>query len=48
MGEAGVAKALGMIGDELRVSMSLTGVQNIGEVTRDILFDRDVDRRSNV
>jgi L-lactate dehydrogenase (cytochrome) len=48
MGEAGVTKALGMIGDELRVSMSLTGVQNIGEVTRDILFDRDVDRRSNV
>lgn len=48
MGEAGVAKALSMIGDELRVSMSLTGVQNIGEVTRDILFDRDVDRRSNV
>jgi L-lactate dehydrogenase (cytochrome) len=49
MGEAGVGKALSMIGDELRVSMSLTGVQNIGEVTRDILFDRDVDRRgSNV
>ncbi|MGE0060517.1 MAG: L-lactate dehydrogenase [Xanthobacteraceae bacterium] len=48
MGEAGVAKALSMIGDELRVSMSLTGVQNIGEVTRDILFDRDADRRSNI
>jgi L-lactate dehydrogenase (cytochrome) len=48
MGEAGVAKALGMIGDELRVSMSLTGVQNIGEVTREILFDRDPDRRSNI
>jgi L-lactate dehydrogenase (cytochrome) len=48
MGEAGVAKALSMIGDELRVSMSLTGVQNIGEVTREILFDRDPDRRSNI
>ncbi|MGE0565439.1 MAG: L-lactate dehydrogenase [Pseudolabrys sp.] len=42
MGEAGVAKALSMIGDELRVSMSLTGVQNIGDVTREILFDRDI------
>ena len=48
MGEAGVTKALDLIAEELRVSMSLTGVQNIGEVTRDILFDRDVDRRSNV
>jgi L-lactate dehydrogenase (cytochrome) len=48
MGEAGVSKALSMIGDELRVSMSLTGVQNVGDVTRDILFDRDADRRSNV
>ena len=47
MGEAGVTKTIDMLADELRVSMSLTGVQNIGEVTRDILFDRDVDRRNN-
>jgi L-lactate dehydrogenase (cytochrome) len=47
MGEAGVAKALSLIADELRVSMSLTGVRDIGAVTREILFDQDVDRRSN-
>ncbi len=39
MGEAGVAKALRLIGDELRVSMSLTGVQDVTQVSRDILFD---------
>jgi L-lactate dehydrogenase (cytochrome) len=39
MGEAGVAKALSLIADELRVSMSLTGVRHMAQVGRDILFD---------
>jgi L-lactate dehydrogenase (cytochrome) len=47
MGEAGVRKALDLIADELRVSMSLTGVRSIKEVTPDILYDRPVDRGSN-
>jgi L-lactate dehydrogenase (cytochrome) len=47
MGEAGVRKALDLIADELRVSMSLTGVRSIQEVTPDILYDRPVDRGSN-
>jgi L-lactate dehydrogenase (cytochrome) len=46
MGQAGVAKALSLIGDELRVSMSLTGVQDVAQVSRDILFDRGEDRRN--
>src|SRR6476661_3755469 len=45
MGEAGVAKALSLIADELRISMSLTGVREIAEVSRDILFDNVDDRR---
>ena len=48
MGEAGVTKALSLIGDELRVSMSLTGVRDIAEVSRDILFDNGDDRRRNI
>jgi L-lactate dehydrogenase (cytochrome) len=47
MGEAGVAKALSLIADELRISMSLTGVREIAEVSRDILFDNVDDRRRN-
>jgi L-lactate dehydrogenase (cytochrome) len=47
MGEAGVAKALSLIADELRISMSLTGVREIAEVSRDILFDNIDDRRRN-
>jgi L-lactate dehydrogenase (cytochrome) len=47
MGEAGVAKALSLIADELRISMALTGVRDVGEVSREILFD-DYDRRRNV
>src|SRR5581483_11898765 len=39
MGEAGVSKALSLIADELRISMSLTGVREIAEISRDILFD---------
>ena len=48
MGEAGVAKVLSILREELRVSMSLTGVKNIGEISRDILYDDDGDRRRNV
>ena len=44
MGQAGVAKALDLIASELKISMSLTGVRNIGEITGDILFDRPADR----
>jgi L-lactate dehydrogenase (cytochrome) len=43
MGEAGVRKALDLIASELKVSMSLTGVRNIGEITSDILYDRPAD-----
>lgn len=39
MGEAGVAKALSLIADELRISMSLTGVRDVTQASRDILFD---------
>src|SRR5450830_829493 len=45
MGEAGVRKALSLIGEELKVSMSLTGVRDVADVSRDILFDNPDDRR---
>ncbi|HWK98179.1 MAG TPA: alpha-hydroxy acid oxidase [Pseudolabrys sp.] len=48
MGEEGVAKALGLIREELRVSMSLTGVKNIGEISRDILYTDPGETRRNV
>jgi L-lactate dehydrogenase (cytochrome) len=44
MGEAGVRKALNLIADELRVSMSLTGVRDVKDVTPDILYERPADR----
>jgi L-lactate dehydrogenase (cytochrome) len=47
MGEAGVTKALDLIANELRVSMSLTGVRDVGQVSRDILFDYYDDRRNS-
>jgi L-lactate dehydrogenase (cytochrome) len=47
MGEAGVAKALSLIADELRISMSLTGVRDVAEASRDILFDNFDDLRRN-
>jgi L-lactate dehydrogenase (cytochrome) len=47
MGEAGVAKALSLIADELRISMSLTGVRDVGEASRNILFESYDDRRRN-
>ena len=46
MGEAGVTKALSLIGNELRVSMSLTGVRDVAGINRDILFDTIDDRRN--
>jgi L-lactate dehydrogenase (cytochrome) len=48
MGEAGVAKALSLMREELRISMSLTGVKNIGEISRDILYDTHEEPRRNV
>jgi L-lactate dehydrogenase (cytochrome) len=39
MGESGVAKALSLIADEMKVSMSLTGVRAVGDVTSAILYD---------
>jgi L-lactate dehydrogenase (cytochrome) len=44
MGEAGVTKALGVIAEELKVSMSLTGVRSVRDVTPDILYARPTDR----
>jgi L-lactate dehydrogenase (cytochrome) len=44
MGEAGVRKALDIIASELKVSMSLTGVRNIKDVTPEILYERPRDR----
>lgn len=48
MGEAGVAKALSLIAEELRVSMSLTGVRDVADANRDILFDSYDDPRRNI
>lgn len=48
MGEAGVAKALSLIADELRIGMSLTGVRDVADVSRDILFDNYDDPRRNI
>jgi L-lactate dehydrogenase (cytochrome) len=48
MGEAGVAKALSLIAEELKVGMSLTGVREIGEISRDILYDNYDDPRRNI
>jgi L-lactate dehydrogenase (cytochrome) len=44
MGEAGVRKALDLIADELKVSMSLTGLRNIKDVSRDIIYEHPADR----
>jgi L-lactate dehydrogenase (cytochrome) len=44
MGEAGVRKALDIIANELKVSMSLTGVRNIKDVSPEILYERPRDR----
>jgi L-lactate dehydrogenase (cytochrome) len=47
MGEAGVTKALSLIREELKVSMSLTGVRDVNEITRDVLYD-GAERGSNI
>ena len=47
MGEAGVAKVISLIAEELRVSMSLTGVRDVADVSRDILYDNYDDPRRN-
>jgi L-lactate dehydrogenase (cytochrome) len=47
MGEAGVAKAISLIAEELRVSMSLTGVRDVADASRDILYDNYDDPRRN-
>ncbi|MBV9348177.1 MAG: alpha-hydroxy-acid oxidizing protein [Pseudolabrys sp.] len=38
-GGPGVAKAIDLIKEELKVSMSLTGVKDVHDVTRDVLFN---------
>jgi L-lactate dehydrogenase (cytochrome) len=48
MGEAGVAKAISLIAEELRVGMSLTGVRDVADVSRDILYDNYDDPRRNI
>jgi L-lactate dehydrogenase (cytochrome) len=47
MGQAGVTKALDLIAEELRVAMSLTGVRDVADVSRDILYDNYDDPRRN-
>jgi L-lactate dehydrogenase (cytochrome) len=48
MGEAGVTKALKLIGEELRASMAFTGVKTIADISRDILFDKVGDARREI
>jgi L-lactate dehydrogenase (cytochrome) len=48
MGEAGVAKALSLIAEELKVSMSLTGVRDVKDISRDILYDYSDRARRNI
>lgn len=47
MGEAGVAKTIDLIANELRVGMLLTAVKNVADINRDILFDNYDDPRRN-
>jgi L-lactate dehydrogenase (cytochrome) len=47
MGQAGVTKAIDLIAEELRVSMSLTGVRDVADASRDILYDNYDDPRRN-
>lgn len=47
MGEAGVAKAISLIAEELKVGMSLTGVRDVADISRDILYDNYDDPRRN-
>ena len=47
MGQAGVAKAISLIAEELKVGMSLTGVRDVADISRDILYDNYDDPRRN-
>lgn len=47
MGEAGVAKAISLIAEELKVGMSLTGVRDVADIGRDNLYDNYDDPRRN-
>ena len=48
MGEAGVAKAISLIAEELKVGMSLTGVRDVADIGRNILYDNYDDPRRNI
>jgi isopentenyl diphosphate isomerase/L-lactate dehydrogenase-like FMN-dependent dehydrogenase len=39
MGEAGVRKALGIIRDEMDITMMLTGLRELQRVPREVLYD---------
>ncbi|MBV9260640.1 MAG: alpha-hydroxy-acid oxidizing protein [Pseudolabrys sp.] len=39
MGEKGVAKALSLIREEMKVTMSLTGVRDVRDINRDVLYE---------
>jgi L-lactate dehydrogenase (cytochrome) len=45
-GEAGVARAIEILGKELDVTMALCGVKNIAGIDRGILADAEIQRRS--
>ena len=47
MGQAGVAKAISLIAEEPKVGMSLTGVRDVADISRDILYDNYDDPRRN-
>ncbi len=47
MGQGGVAKAISLIAEELKVGMSLTGVRDVADISRDILYDNYDDPRRN-
>jgi L-lactate dehydrogenase (cytochrome) len=40
-GEAGVRKALGIIRDEMDITMMLTGLRDLKRVPRDVLYNGD-------
>ncbi|MBN8965145.1 MAG: alpha-hydroxy-acid oxidizing protein, partial [Rhizobiales bacterium] len=45
-GEAGVARAIEILGKELDVTMALCGVKNIAGIDRSILANAEIQRRS--
>jgi L-lactate dehydrogenase (cytochrome) len=44
-GQAGVARAIEILGRELDVTMALCGVKSIAEINRDVLADTESQRR---